>query len=159
MGVSFFQSLIAPALALLKAQRRLSLATLGNLRPRLTWLRGRRALAPVMFELALPTPRDGQAMVFQVPAAALVPPTQLALGRGTVRWSWSLERLVHTAGDVSRCGDRLQGRVLSPARRGAPPPLLAVRIEMTVRRAAAPEGLRRLQDSFARVGPLRGGVS
>ncbi|MCX7033123.1 MAG: hypothetical protein NT046_04015 [Arenimonas sp.] len=152
MGLSFVQSLIAPVLAVLTAQRRLSLATLDSLRHRFRWLRGGRALAPVMFELALPTPRGGQAMVFQVPAALLLPPTQLSLGRGLVRWTWSLERVVRGAGDSAAGGHALQGRVLPPSRRGSP---LTVRIEMTVRRAAAPEGLRRLQDSFATAGRVR----
>lgn len=150
MAHSLFHSLLAPALAVLGAQRALSLATLRNLRDRFTLLRGRRALAPILFEVTLPPPAGGQPLRFRVPQVSLSPSTQLTVGKGRVQWTWALERIVerHEGGACPRAD--LHGREVSPVRRRPGATGLAIDVEMRLRRATAPEGMRRLQDSLSR---------
>jgi hypothetical protein len=150
------QSLLTPAFAILGAQRALSLATLRNLRDRFTLLRGRRALAPILFEVTLPLPAGGQPLRFRVPKVSLAPSTQLCVGQGTVQWTWALERVIERRdGGTSPRAD-LHGREVSPVRRRPGATGLAIDIEMKLCRTAMPEGMRRLQDSLSRPRPRAG---
>jgi hypothetical protein len=156
MAHPLLQSLLTPALAILGAQRALSLATLRNLRDRFTLLRGRRALAPILFEVTLPPPAGGQPLRFRVPQVSLAPSTQLSVGQGRVQWTWSLERIVERLDGGAGPRADLHGREVSPVRRRAGATGLAIDIEMRLCRAAVPEGMRRLQDSLSRPRPRAG---
>ena len=156
MAHLLLQSVLTPALAILAAQRALSLATLRNLRDRFALLRGRRALAPILFEVTLPPPSGGQPLRFRVPQVSLAPSTQLSVGKGSVQWTWALERIVECREGGNGPRAHLHGREVSPVRRRPGAMGLAIDVEMRLRRAAAPEGMRRLQDSLSRPRPRSG---